>query len=94
MSSQNKFIAKGISLIFFWLIVIATLATLFSCSDIVYDDGNLMVVSKMKETYYGGYNYKYQVRNKRGSYFWIRTNKKYEYGDLIQILKKDEKNSN
>lgn len=31
MNSQNKFIAKGISLIFFWLIVIATLATLFSC---------------------------------------------------------------
>ena len=31
MNSQNKFIAKGISLIFFWLIVIATLATLFGC---------------------------------------------------------------
>lgn len=31
MNSQNKFIAKGISLVFFWLIVIAALATLFSC---------------------------------------------------------------
>ena len=31
MNSQNKFIAKGIALVFFWLIVIATLATLFSC---------------------------------------------------------------
>ena len=31
MKSQSKFIAKGVSLIFFWLIVIATLATLFSC---------------------------------------------------------------
>ena len=32
MNSQNKFIAKGISLVFFWLILISTLATLvFSC---------------------------------------------------------------
>ena len=31
MNSQNKFIAKGIFLVYFWLIVIATLATLFSC---------------------------------------------------------------
>lgn len=31
MKSQNKFIAKGISLVCVWLILISTLATLFSC---------------------------------------------------------------
>ncbi len=31
MNSQNKFIAKGISLVFFWLGVITLTSTLFSC---------------------------------------------------------------
>ena len=38
MNSQNKFIAKGISLVFFWLIVISTLATLFSCEPEICED--------------------------------------------------------
>ena len=76
------------------LLLILCLVFLSSCSNNVYYDSNLLVVYKRKQPHHKSTQYTYKVINEDGQYFWLRTNKVFEYGDLIQILKKDEKNSN
>ena len=51
MKSQIKFMAKGFSLIIFWLLVIAASATLFSCDTEVVC-GNLTEIHWTRNTVY------------------------------------------